>query len=61
LLCLHADKDEDEGAVATQQSRPIKLKHLDGLTEGLVAVSSDNRKSLCRASSIPPMATGKTL
>jgi DNA-directed DNA polymerase III PolC len=34
---------DDERAVADQQRRPIKLERLSGLTEGLIAVSTDSR------------------
>jgi len=43
LLTLRAEKDNDEGAVATQQRRPIHFERLDGFTEGLIAVSPDFR------------------
>jgi DNA polymerase-4 len=43
LLSLRADKDNEEGAVAAQQRRPISFERLDGFTEGLIAVSADLR------------------
>ncbi|MGA3265881.1 MAG: DNA polymerase III subunit alpha [Verrucomicrobiota bacterium] len=33
----------EEGAVATQQRRPIQFERLDGFTDGLIAVSTDLR------------------
>jgi DNA-directed DNA polymerase III PolC len=33
----------EEGAVATRQRSPIEAEHLDGFTDGLIAVSSDLR------------------
>ncbi|MGA9779323.1 MAG: DNA polymerase IV [Limisphaerales bacterium] len=41
LLSLRAEKDNEEGAVAAQQRRPIAFESLDGFTEGLIAVSPD--------------------
>lgn len=43
LLSLQAEQNEDEGAVAAQQRKPIASARLDGFTDGLVAVSSDIR------------------
>jgi len=43
LLSLRAEKDDEEGAVAAQQRRPIQFERLDGFTEGLIAVSPDLR------------------
>ncbi|HTQ51483.1 MAG TPA: DNA polymerase III subunit alpha [Candidatus Acidoferrales bacterium] len=43
LLSLRAEKDSQEGAVAAQQRRPIPFERLDGLTDGLIAVSPDLR------------------
>ena len=34
---------DDEGAVADQERRPLALERLDGFTNGLIAVSSDER------------------
>ncbi len=33
----------EEGAVAAQQRRPISFERLDGFTDGLIAVSADLR------------------
>jgi DNA-directed DNA polymerase III PolC len=43
LLSHRAEADCDEGAVATQQRRPIAFECLDGFTDGLTAVSTDSR------------------
>jgi len=46
LLSRHADltvKNADEASVADQQRRPYRLSELTGCTEGLIAVSSDER------------------
>ena len=43
LLSLRAEKDNEEGAVAAQQRRPIPFERLDGFTDGLIAVSPDLR------------------
>jgi nucleotidyltransferase/DNA polymerase involved in DNA repair len=43
LLSLRAEKDNEEGAVAAQQRRPISFERLNGFTEGLIAVSPDLR------------------
>jgi len=43
LLSLRAENDNDEGAVAAQQRRPISFERLDGFTDGLIAVSPDLR------------------
>jgi DNA polymerase III alpha subunit len=43
LLSLRAEKDNEEGAVAAQQRRPIRFERLDSFTEGLIAVSPDLR------------------
>jgi len=43
LLSLRAEQVNDQGAVATQQRRPIALACLDGFTDGLIAVSTDLR------------------
>ena len=44
LLTRHAAKvDGEEGAVATQQRRTVSVDRLDGLTDGLIAVSADLR------------------
>ena len=40
-----AARDGEEDAVATQQRRPLALEHLGGLTDGLIAVSTDARLS----------------
>ncbi len=42
LLSFRAEKDNEEGAVAAQQRRPIQFERLDGFTEGLIAVSPDS-------------------
>jgi len=41
LLSRRAEKDNEEGAVAAMQRRPIQFERLDGLTDGLIAVSAD--------------------
>src|ERR1039458_2884808 len=44
LLSAKAETASDEeGAVATQQRRPIAFERLDGFTDGLTAVSTDSR------------------
>jgi SOS regulatory protein LexA len=46
LLSRHAErtaKDGDEGGVAAQERLPFLLSEFDGLTQGLVAVSSDTQ------------------
>jgi DNA-directed DNA polymerase III PolC len=43
LLSHRAEADCEEGAVATQQRRPIAFECLDGFTDGLTAVSTDSR------------------
>ena len=46
LLSRHAERtatDDDEASVANQQRRPFRREELDGLTEGLIAVSDDAR------------------
>jgi len=44
LLSLHAEQGaagDDESSVAARQCRPIRRQELEGLTEGLLAVSAD--------------------
>ena len=41
LLSLRAEVEHEEGAVATQQRRPIPFERLAGFTDGLIAVSPD--------------------
>jgi len=43
LLSRRAEQGSGEGAVATRQRLPISLKRLEGLGEGLIAVSADVR------------------
>lgn len=43
LLSRRAERDNEEGAVATQQRLPIALKCMEGFTDGLIAVSPDIR------------------
>ena len=43
LLSRNAETSEDEGAVAAQQRRSIFPERLNGLTDGLIAVSADVR------------------
>ncbi len=43
LSAKAATASDDEGAVATQQRRPIQFDRLDGFTDGLIAVSPDAR------------------
>jgi DNA polymerase-4 len=43
LLSHRAEADCEEGAVATQQRRPIAFECLDGFTDGLIAVSTNLR------------------
>ena len=48
LLSSHAErtaKDSDEAAVATKQRLPFLLDEFDGLTDGLIAVSTDAQLS----------------
>ncbi|MFZ0826031.1 MAG: DNA polymerase IV [Verrucomicrobiia bacterium] len=42
LLSLHTGADGEAGAVAAQQRRPIACERLYGLTDGLIAVSTDS-------------------
>jgi len=60
LLSTHAErtaKDGDEGAVAAQQRLPFRLDEFYGLTEGLIAVSSDTKISALFPCSFYAMAT----
>ncbi|MEI2726961.1 MAG: PHP domain-containing protein [Verrucomicrobiota bacterium] len=46
LLSRHAERTDsngDEASVADQQRRPYRIGEFDGFTEGLIAVSSDER------------------
>jgi DNA-directed DNA polymerase III PolC len=43
LLSLRAKASCDEGAVATQQRRPVTIEHLGEFADGLIAVSPDVR------------------
>lgn len=43
LLSVRAEQNEDEGAVAAQQRKPITSARLEGFTNGLIAVSADTR------------------
>jgi DNA-directed DNA polymerase III PolC len=60
LLSTHAErtaKEADEAAVATQQRLPYGLDELDGLTEGLIAVSPDPSLAALFPRSFYAMAT----
>jgi DNA-directed DNA polymerase III PolC len=43
LLSLHAQSESEEGSVAAQQRRSIRLERLAGFTDGLIAISADMR------------------
>jgi DNA-directed DNA polymerase III PolC len=60
LLSRNAETgSEEEGAVATQQRRPISFERLDGFTEGLTAVSADLRLAELFPGRFYRMATGR--
>jgi len=60
LLSRNAEAgSEEEGAVATQQRRPISFERLDGFTEGLIAVSTDMRLAEMFPGRFYRMATGR--
>src|SRR6185437_16825181 len=45
LLSRRAERNSNEDAVAAQQRKPFAFEHLDGFTDGLIAVSTDLRVS----------------
>jgi len=62
LLSRHAERashEADEASVANQARRPYRLEELNGLTEGLIAVSPDEQLGPWFRGSFYAMATGK--
>src|ERR1039458_3041746 len=62
LLSRHAEltvKNANEAAVADQQRRPYRLGELTGFTEGLIAVSSNERLAEMLNSSFYRLVTGR--
>jgi len=60
LLTLKAGKNQEEGAVATQQRLPIATERLAGFSEGLIAVSPDPRIEALFSGRFYQMATKQT-
>ena len=62
LLSLHAGRakcDADEASVVHTSRRPYRFEEFTGLTEGLIAVSADERLAELFGGSFYRMATGK--